>query len=104
MKKHLSTVLFGIAAINLTGCYTQLLVQENDNIYMYHEPQPIIILYPPPCPQPVPRPRPIIPYPENPPKIEKIRKPVTAPRSNDGIRDDIRNSGGRNEGGRKSRR
>ncbi len=103
MKKQLSLVLFGIVSISLTGCYTQVAVQEDDDCYVYHEPQPIIILLPAPYPPPVPvpPPGPIIPFPENPPKKEKIRKPATPPPSNDRIRDDLRNSGGRNEGGRR---
>ncbi len=103
MKKQLSLVLFGIVAISLTGCYTQLVVQENDDIYVYHEPVPVIIYYPAPEPIFIPVPAP------HPPKrpvqpVYKIRKPVTPPPNENRIRDDIRNSGGRNDGGRKSRR
>jgi len=104
MKKHLSIVLFGLAAFNLTGCYTQLVVPENDDTYVYHEPIPIIIYYP--VPDPILEP--ILPKqlpPHNPVQpIKKIRKPETPPPNNDRISDDIRNSGGRNEGGRRSRR
>ena len=46
MKKQLSLVLFGIVAISLTGCYTQLVVPENNDTYVYHEPIPVIIYYP----------------------------------------------------------
>ncbi len=103
MKKQLSLVLFGIVAISFTGCYTQLVVQENDDIYVYHEPVPVIIYYPAPEPIFIPVPAP------HPPKrpvqpVYKIRKPVTPPPNENRIRDDIRNSGGRNDGGRKSRR
>ena len=35
MKKHLSIVLFGIVAISLTGCYTQLVIEEDDDRYVY---------------------------------------------------------------------
>ena len=139
MKKQLSLVLFGIAAISLTGCYTQVAVQENDDIYVYHEPIPIIIYYPVPDPilipvqLPYPPQKPVEPVykirkpntrphtgdirkpgktrnPVTPPqrddikKPDKIREPVTPPPNSDRIGDDIRNSGGRNEGGRKSRR
>ncbi|MCH7723982.1 MAG: hypothetical protein IIC76_11730 [Bacteroidetes bacterium] len=106
MKKRLSILLFGIgiAAFSLTGCYTQIAVQDDDS-YVYHEPPPIIIFLPAPCPQPVPvPPRQNILFPENPPKKEKIRKPVTPPANNDRIRDDLRNSGGRNQGGKRNRR
>lgn len=105
MKKRLSILLFGIgiAAFSLTGCYTQIAVQDDDS-YVYHEPPPIIIFLPAPCPQPVPvPPRQNILFPENPPKKEKIRKPVPPP-SKDKIRDDLRNSGGRNQGGKRNRR
>ena len=110
MKKHLSIVLFGIATISLTGCYTQVAVEENDNSYVYQEPTPIIIIEaaPPPVviirpiiggPRPLPRPpkEPLQP-------IYKERKPLTPPPSKDRVRDDIRNSGGRNDGGRNSKR
>jgi len=98
MKKQLSLVLFGIVAISLTGCYTQLVIEEDDDSYVYQEPyypapEPIFI----PVPAPHPPKRPVQP-------VYKIRKPVTPPPNNDRIRDDIRNSGGRNDGGRKSRR
>ena len=106
MKKQLSLVLFGIAAISLTGCYTQLVVQENDDTYVYHEPIPVIIYYP--APEPIPLQAPLPHPPTNPVepvyKIRKPVKPVTPPPNNDRIRDDIRNSGGRNDDGRKSRR
>ncbi len=105
MKKKLFIVLFGVAAISLTGCYTQLVVEEYDDTYVYQEPQPIIIILPVPYPQPIPLPAP----PHYPPKkplqpVYKIRKPVPPPPNNDRIRDDIRNSGGRNDGGKRSRR
>ena len=125
MKKQLSLVLFGLAAINLTGCYTQVAVQEDDDSYIY---QPIIYY---PAPEPIPFPAPL-PHPptkpvepeyktrpinsppggkiRNPGKIRepvtprkrddfrnpgKIREPVTPPPSNDRIKDDSRNPGGR---------
>jgi hypothetical protein len=103
MKKHLSIVLFGMAAIGLTGCYTQIVVEGNDDSYVYQEPIPVIIYYPAPetilVPSPVTHPikKPVEPE-------YKLRKPVTPPPNNDRIRDDIRNSGGRNDGGRKSTR
>lgn len=104
MKKHLSIALFGITAISLTGCYTQIAVQDDDS-YVYYEPPPINILLPAlyPQPVPVPSPGPIIPFPENPPEKVKIRKSATPPQNDDRIRDDLRNSGGRNEGRRRSR-
>lgn len=99
MKKHLFIVLFGVAAVSLTGCYTQLVVEENDDSYV----QPIIIYYP--VPEPIPTPAPLPPPPTKPDEpVYKIRKPVTPPPSKDRVRDDIRNSGGRNESGRNSRR
>jgi len=98
MKKLLSISLFGIAAISLTGCYTQLVVAEDD-YYVYSEPIPVIVYYPVPGPilvlEPIPNP------PQQP--VYKTRKPVTPPPSKDRIRDDIRNSGGRIEGDRRSR-
>jgi len=100
MKKQLSIVLFGIAAISLTGCYTQLVVEENDDRYVYQEPIPVIIYYPAPEPIFLPAPPPTNPV----ETVYKIRKPVTPPSNNDRIRDDIRNSGGRDESGRNSRR
>ena len=108
MKKYISIVLFGVTAISLTGCYTQVAVEENDDSYVYQEPIPVIIYYPAPEPivLPVPRPiNPVTPPPHKPVEpVYKERKPVTPPPSKDRIRDDIRNSGGRNDGGRKSRR
>jgi len=134
MKKQLSLVLFGLAAINLTGCYTQVAVQEDDDSYIY---QPIIY-YPAPEPIPFPAPLPHLPTkpvepeyktrpikhppggkirnpgkkrdPVTPPRRDdfrnhdKIREPVTPPPSNDRIKDNSRNPGGRNDGGRKNRR
>lgn len=100
MKKQLSIVLFGIAAISLTGCYTQLVVEENDHSYVYQEPIPVIIYYPAPEPIFLPAPPPTNPV----EPVYKIRKPVTPLSNNDRIRDDIRNSGGRDESGRNSRR
>jgi len=103
MKNHLSIVLFGIAAISLTGCYTQLVVPENNVTYVYHEPIPVIIYYP--APEPILVQAPLPHQPKEPVRpIYKIRKPETPPPNNDRISDDIRNSGGRNEGGRRSRR
>ena len=110
MKKRLFIVLFGVAAISLTGCYTQVAVQGDNDSYTYSAPASVIIIIeptPPPViihpiiggPHPLPHPpqKPLEP-------VYKIRKPVTPPPNNDRIRDDIRNSGGRNDGGRKSRR
>jgi hypothetical protein len=103
MKKHLSIILFGIAAITLTGCYTQVVVEENDDSYVYQEPVPVIIYYP--VPEPIYLPAPIPPVPQEPVRpIYKERKPVTSPPKKDRVRDDIRNSGGRNDNGRNSRR
>ena len=104
MKKFIPFILVGLVTLIFTACYTQIAISDNDS-YVYHEPPPIIILLPVPYPPPVPvPPRQNIPFPENPPKKEKIRKPATPPPNNDRIRDDLRNSGGRNEGGRRSRR
>jgi hypothetical protein len=103
MKKYLSIVLFGITAISLTGCYTQLVVPENNDTYVYHEPIPVIIYYPAHEPILV---QALLPHqPKEPVRpIYKIRKPETPPPNNDRNSDHIRNSGGRNEGGRRSRR
>jgi hypothetical protein len=103
MKKQLFIVLFVVAAISLTGCYTQLVVEENDDSYIYSEPVPIIIYYP--VPEPIYLPVPLPCPPQEPVQpIYKERKPETPPPSKDRVRDDIRNSGGRNDGGRNSRR
>jgi hypothetical protein len=104
MKKHLAIVLFGIAAFSLTGCYTQIAVQGNDDSYVYNELIPIIIYYPVPDPILVPIPPAQAPpyYPVQP--IKKIKKPETPPPNKDRIRDDIRNSGGRNDSGKRARR
>jgi hypothetical protein len=86
MKKHLSIVLFGIAAISLTGCYTQVVVEENDDNYTYSDPTPIIIIEPTP---PILIIHPIIggPHPHPPKKpVEppyKIRKPIKRPHTGD---------------------
>jgi len=133
MKKHLSIVLFGIAAISLTGCYTQLVIEENDDSYVYQEPyypvpDPIILpeepYYPPTNPvEPEYKTRPIKRPPGSkirnpgrkrdpitPPKRDdfrnpgKIREPVTPPPVKDRIRDDIRKRSGSNQDGKKSRR
>jgi hypothetical protein len=99
MKKYLFIILFGIATFSFTGCYTQLVVEEDDDYYVYHEPVPVVIYYPVPLPVYNPAP------PPNPPQqpVYKTRKPVPPP-SNVRERDDIRNSGGRNEGKNRSRR
>lgn len=146
MKKYISILLFGVTAISLTGCYTQVAVEENDDSYTYSDPTPIIIIEPSPPiliiqpiiggPHPLPHPptnpveppykirkptkkRPHTDYfrrpvrtrdPVTPPTRDdfrspgKIREPVTPPPNNDRIRDDIRNPGGRHDGGRKGRR
>jgi hypothetical protein len=105
MKKQLFMVLFGMTSISLTGCYTQVAVEENDDSYIYQEPVPVIIYYPVPVPEPVFLPAPTPPPPKRPEQpIYKDRKPETPPKSKDRVRDDIRNSGGRNESGRTSRR
>jgi len=130
MKKHLSIVLFGIAAISFTGCYTR-------DCSLYQE--PVIIYYPVPEPDYFPE-EPYYPPPTNPVEPDyktrpinsppggkirnpgkkrdpvtprkrddfrnpgKIREPVTPPQSKERIKDDNRNPGGRNDDGRKSRR
>ena len=107
MKKFIPLILVWLTTLIFTGCYTHIAV---DDSYTYSDPTPIIIIEP--APPPVVIIRPIIggPHPlPHPPKkpvepVYKIRKPVTPPPSKDRIGDDIRNSGGRNEGGRKSRR
>jgi len=106
MKKYLFIILFGIITFGLAGCYTQIAMQENDDSYTYSDPAPIIIIEPAPPPVII---RPIIggPHPlPNPPQqpVYKTRKPIAPPRSNVRKRDDIRNSGGRNEGGKRNRR
>ncbi len=134
MKRNLIIVLFAITSISLSGCYTQLVVEENDDSYVYRP----IIYYPAPEPIPFPAPLPHPPTkpvepeyktrpikrppgdnirnprkkrdPVTPPRRDdfrnhdKIREPVTPPPSNDRIKDNSRNPGGRNDGGRKNRR
>jgi len=96
-------ILFGVAAISLTGCYTQVAIEENDDSYVYQEAIPVIIYYP--VPEPIYLPAPLPNPPQEPVQpIYKERKPVTTPTGKDRVRDDIRNSGGRNESGRNSRR
>ena len=74
MKKNLIIVLLAITSISLTGCYTQVAVQEDDDSYVY---QPIIYY---PAPEPIPFPAPI-PYPPKEPEqpIYKERKPIKRP-------------------------
>lgn len=130
MKKHLSILLFGVAAISFTGCYTRdcSLYQEPVIIY-YPVPEPVYLpeepYYPPPTnpaepeykTRPITRPhtgdirRPgIIRNPVTPPKRDdfrnpgKIRVPVTPPPIKDRIKEDNRNPGGKNQDGRISRR
>lgn len=104
MKKQLFiALLFLVAAISLTGCYTQLIVEEDGDSYVYQE--PIYYPIPVPVPEPIYLPSTIPEPPKGPERpMYKERKPVTPPRSKDRVRDDIRNSGGRNESGRNSRR
>ena len=96
-------VLLGVAASSLTGCYTQLVVEENNDSYVYQEPIPVIIYYP--VPEPVLLPTPPHHPPQRPVEGEyKMRKPESPPPNNDRVRNDIRNSGGRNNDGRNRRR
>ena len=106
MKKYISVSIVGFMILNLNGCYTQLLVkddcdQDNATIIVYYPaPQP-----PPPVPDPTP---PIIlpydpPAPEQP--VEKYRQPeLQRSPSNEGVKDRLRNSGGRNEKDKGNRR
>ncbi len=112
MKKYLSIVLFGIAAISLTGCYTQIATKDDDSKDYYEQEQPIVIDNPVPictlyCPLPMPAPIP----PNDPPSdpqpyipLYKFRTPEPQQIENENERHPIRNTGGRNEGGRRSRR
>ena len=99
MKKFIPLILIGLVTLIFTGCYTQIAMTDDDG-YTYSAPEPIIIIILPPPPPPTVT-APIIEYPANP--KGKIRNPETRPPRNDRIRDDLRNSGGRNEGGRRSR-
>jgi hypothetical protein len=126
MKKQLFIVLFGATTLSLTGCYSQVAVREPVIIY-YPVPEPDFLpeepYYPPTNPvnreyktRPIKRPPgenirnpgkkrdPVTPRKRddftNP---GKIGEPVTTPPSKDRIRDEIKNSGGRNDDGRKSR-
>ena len=104
MKKYISLSIFGFIILNLSGCYTQLLVEDNsydkDTIIVYYpEPQPCPYPFPPP-PVPDPIQPTIFPYdppaPEQP--VEKYRQPEPPkPPSNDRIRNPLRNTGERIE-------
>ena len=104
MKHLLSIILFGILTLGITGCYTQLAVQNDDNEEYYEPVQPIIIVEP--------APEPIIIYPiiVNPPPtptkppVYKERNPEPERKNNEQKRDPIRNTGGRNDAERQGRR
>jgi hypothetical protein len=98
MKKFIPLILVWLVTLIFTGCYTHIAV---DDSYVYQEPY-----YPVPDPGFFPE-EPYYPPTDPVEPIYKTRKKVkivTPPPNKDRIRDDIRNSGGRNDGGRKSRR
>ena len=90
MKHYWLITLLGIFILSLTGCYTQLAIQ-NDDDYTYSEPTTVIIIEPAPPPIII---QPVIQYPTPPKYRERNPKPI---RSNDEQkRDAIRNTGERN--------
>jgi hypothetical protein len=97
LKKLISYSIFGLAAFSLSGCYTQLHVEDDD------DDTTIIVFLPPPLP-PSDFPPPPPPSYNPPPQKEKIRQTESPPQINDRIRDDLRNSGERNSSGKRNRR
>lgn len=102
--KGILSAIVVVIALSLTGCYTQLLVRDNG---LYEDNSTIIIINPaPPCPFPVPPPPSSLTY--NPPQREPIikdRQPdPPPPPSNSGVRDRLRNTGGRSDDNKGNRR
>jgi len=112
MKHYWLVTVFGIILLSLTGCYTQLEVQE-----MYEEERPIVNPYPEPRPEPnpclctnpdpppLPDPTPIY-YPTEQPikeRVYKYRNPESDRPSDPKDRERPRNRGGRNGGERRGR-
>jgi hypothetical protein len=104
MKHFWIIILFGIGLISITGCYTQIAVQNDVNEDYYEPtidrvpvPQPI----PDPGPPPIFVPAPIFDPPETPSKerVYKTRNPQTERPSDSGDRERIRDTGGRNNSG-----
>ena len=104
MKTISSLIILGFSLVALTGCYTQVVISNDET---YQEPEPIVIILPSdpcPCPKPIIVPAP--PHHPTPPVFnpnspkEKIRppeNPTTRPPSYGGNeRDPVRNSGSRN--------
>ncbi len=117
MIRYFLITLFGIVILSITGCYTQLAVNNNDESEVYEEPVivevpvPILIIEPTPPPispiiVPPPAPRP----PLNPPddnyedRVYKTRNPQTDRPTDNGNKERIRNTDGRNNTGERGRK
>jgi len=106
MKNLFSIILFGLLILTITGCYTQLAVQNDENEEYYELVQTIIIVEPAPEPiiiSPIIVNPPLRPYPTKPPEF-KDRNPEPPRINNEQKRDPIRNTGGRNNVERQGRR
>ena len=116
MKHYWLITVFGIFILCITGCYTQL-ATNNDDDEVYYE--PIVVPDPDPVPPP-PRPGPGCPAPKPPPipdpsppydppeqptkeRVYKYRNPESDRPSDSKDREPIRNTGGRNNYGGRGR-
>ena len=107
MNKHriISIVFVIVIFLSLTSCYTQLIVKDSAH---YEDNSTIIIVNPAPPPYPCPVPTPPVPPIYHPHPIRPIikdREPdPPPPPSNTEIRDRLRNTGGRSDENKGSRR
>jgi len=102
MKNFLTSVIIGSIILILTGCYTRVATSD-ETVYTYSEPVHIIIIEPTPPPPVIINPIICYPPPKRPEYIVRNPKDDRESGNNERIRDDIRNSGGRNSDGRRSR-
>ncbi len=103
MKHYWLITVFGIFILCITGCYTQL-ATNNDDDEVYYE--PIVVPDPDPMPPPFPGPPPTWDPPPDPQPdvpVYKYRKPQTDRPSDSKDREPIRNTGGRNNSGGRGR-
>jgi hypothetical protein len=108
MKHYWLICLFLIALINITGCYTQLAIQNDSAVEdQPTDPEPDPCFCDPfPPPPPDPDPIPIYDPPEQPIKERpyKIRNPQPERSRDSRDSEGIRNTGGRNNSGERGRR
>jgi hypothetical protein len=100
MKKVIILLIFSVTVLLLTGCYTQVATSNSEEDYTEG---PIVIIIP--IPQPIGLlTEPIPPSNDSPPQKEKIRNPEQPTSVKEHARDKLRNSGGRNNTGKRNKR